>query len=76
MVIYYYVASVIAVLVTFIVTLFVAGRKYGRLEEKVNMLIDLDGRFRSLESKFNLVSRDVSEIKGMFGLRLKEGGND
>lgn len=67
----YYVASVAAVCITAVVTFFVAGRKYGKLETKVDMLIDLDKRFRSMETKFAGVAEDVAEIKGMFTLKLK-----
>jgi hypothetical protein len=74
--------AVLTLLGSAVVSTFVAGRKYGALEAKVQYLdsklaeIPDKATMDVLISKLDFMSDRLAKIEGMFTLRLKDGLNE
>ena len=61
----------VAVIVSTVLSVFIAGRRYGSLEERVNFLMDRFSRLEGMVPKIDLMADRLAKIEGMFTLTLR-----
>lgn len=65
------VIGAVAVILSTVLSVFIAGRRYGSLEEKVNVLMARSDGTTGMIAKVDFISDRLAKIEGMFTLTLR-----
>lgn len=64
--------GVVTFIVSVGVSMFVSGTRWGRVEEKVNVIEKKTQNIDNMQTDMAVMKHDLAEIKGMFTMRLKD----
>lgn len=68
--------AAVSVILSVLLSVFVSGRVSGRNEARLARVESDVSKLTELGANVMILMRDVAEIKGMFRLELKKGGDD